>query len=185
MWRKSPEAKPSSPPKPVTPGGSPMGVAPAEASSASRAENHLPVGISVSTPTSASHLSSGLKLKGAFSGTSDLTIDTSFEGNIELSGSIVKVGADGHVVSNIIAGEIEVRGTVLGNLCATEKIHLESGSSVRGNLSCQRIQIDDGASFCGHIDMDEAKASSASVTAHEPQQARMFAHAVGSGKAAE
>lgn len=185
MWRKSPEAKPSSPPGSVAPGGSPNGFAPTGPSSASPAENHAPVGISISTPKSVSHLSSGLKLKGALSGTSDLTIDTSFEGNIELSGSIVKVGADGHVVSNIIAGEIEVRGTVLGNLSATERIHLESGSSVHGNLWCRRIQIDDGARFRGSINMDEAKASSSTATAHEAQQPRLFAHAAGSGKAAE
>ena len=185
MWRKSPEAKPSSSPRPVTSGEPTSGATPSRPSAALNAENHVPVGISISTPKSASYLSSGLKLKGAFSGTSDLTIDTSFEGNIELNGSLVKVGADGHVASNIVAGAIEVRGTVLGNLSATERIHLESGSSVRGNLCCRRIQIDDGASFRGSIDMDDAKASSSTATGREAQRARMFAHAAGSGKAAE
>lgn len=166
MWRKTPEAKPSSSraafDSPDKPSGGTVTVRESDSKG-----NSLSSGIQTSQ-TSSSHLPAGLRLNGTLSGSSDLTIDTQFEGAIELPNSTVRIGTNGHVESSIVAREITVQGFVAGNLRAKDWIVLEQGSSVRGDLSSRRIRIDDGASFRGSVEMGEPKKESgvvASVTA--------------------
>lgn len=85
---------------------------------------------------------------------SSLTIDKEFEGDAGLGASTVTIGATGRVEADIFAQTIDVLGSVTGNLTATDAIRLREGSTVRGNLRSRRIQIEDGASFQGRVDMD-------------------------------
>lgn len=151
MWRKTPEATPSSSDAVLGSPDKPRG-------GRSNATESNSIASSVQTAqTSTSYLPAGLKLKGALSGRSDLTIDTKFEGTIELPDSSVRIGPNGDVQSGITAREIAVQGSIAGNLKAEDSIALEQGSSVRGDLIARRIRIDDGASFRGSVEMDEAK----------------------------
>ena len=161
MWRKAPEAKPSSSSAAFDSPDKPSGGTATVRESDSKG-NSPSRGIQTSQ-TSSSHLPAGLRLNGTLSGNSDLTIDTQFEGAIEVPDSTVRIGTNGRVESAIVAREITVQGTVAGNLQAKGSIVLEQGSSVRGNLSCRRIRIDDGASFRGSVEMGEPKKESAAV----------------------
>jgi cytoskeletal protein CcmA (bactofilin family) len=64
---------------------------------------------------------------------------------------IAKTGCwDGKVVADIVI----VEGTVNGDIVASEKIELLSGSKIMGNLSCPVVAIEAGAIHDGHIDMN-------------------------------
>jgi hypothetical protein len=80
-------------------------------------------------------------------------------GNVRLENSLVVVGSNGRVQADIQAREILVHGTLTGNLFATDRIQLGRESRVGGNLSSKHIQIEDGALFKGHVDMDIRKSA--------------------------
>jgi hypothetical protein len=80
-------------------------------------------------------------------------------GNVRLDNSLVVVGPNGRVQADIQAREILVHGSLNGNLFATERIQLGRESRVGGNLSSRHIQIEDGALFKGHVDMDIRKSA--------------------------
>src|ERR1700722_3136762 len=152
MWNKSSEAKPTSSPNKEVSVAAPKS-APMAPSSFVPAAAPTPASPAVDT----SRVGPGLRFKGELSGTSDLYIDGEMNGNVRLEDSLVVVGPHGRVQADIQAREIMVHGTLNGNLFATERIQLGRESRVGGNLSSKHIQIEDGALFKGHVDMDIRK----------------------------
>src|SRR3984957_20892967 len=154
MWNKSSEAKPTSSPNKEVSVAAPKS-APMARSSFVPAAAPTPASPAVDT----SRVGPGLRFKGELSGTSDLYIDGEMNGNVRLEDSLVVVGPNGRVQANIQAREILVQGSLTGNLFASARIQLGRESRVGGNLSSMHIQIEDGALFKGHVDMDIRKAA--------------------------
>jgi cytoskeletal protein CcmA (bactofilin family) len=160
MWNKSSEAKPTSSPNKsnnnevsVEAPKSTFVNAPAFVSAA------LPTAVSAPSAVETSRVGPGLRFRGELSGTSDLYIDGEMNGNVRLENSLVVVGPNGRVQADIQAREILVQGSLTGNLFASDRIQLGRESRVGGNLSSKHIQIEDGALFKGHVDMDIRKAA--------------------------
>jgi cytoskeletal protein CcmA (bactofilin family) len=159
MWRKAPEGKPSSQSynQPVS------GPIVSEESS-SKPVNRSPLQVpsagsapasdlaAASAGRSASRITSGLKINGEFSGTSDLYIDGEVHGKIRLGNARVTVGPNGRVQADIDAREIVIDGTVQGNLKAGESAHFGRSSHVVGTVTTPRIGIDDGARLRGKVE---------------------------------
>ncbi|HEY1500618.1 MAG TPA: polymer-forming cytoskeletal protein [Acidobacteriaceae bacterium] len=94
-----------------------------------------------------------LVIKGEVSGSESLYIDGKVEGSINLSGNRVTVGRNGQVAANITAREIVVLGKVRGNVTASDRVDIRSEGSLTGDVTAQRISIEDGAFFKGGIDI--------------------------------
>ena len=94
-----------------------------------------------------------LVIKGEVSGSESLYIDGKVEGSISLPGNRVTVGRNGQVSANISAREIVVLGKVRGNVTASDRVDIRSEGSLTGDVSAQRISIEDGAFFKGGIDI--------------------------------
>lgn len=162
MWNKPTGAKPSSQdfngpvPPPNKPQETPRSVS-----------SPPPISFVPSTPQSVaetvtahvSKISSGLKIQGEITGTSDLYIDGEAQGKIRLSGSRVTVGPNGRVQSDIEAREIVVEGSVQGNLKAGERVRLGGSSRVQGMMMAPRIGIDDGARYRGKVEVTRVEMS--------------------------
>ena len=103
-----------------------------------------------------SRISSGLKINGEISGNTDLYIDAETQGKIRFVDAKVTVGPNGRVNADIEAREIDVQGTLSGNLKASERIHLGASSRVQGSLQTPRLGIDDGAKLRGKVNMTRA-----------------------------
>ena len=186
MWRKSAEVKPSSqqPSAPSYTSWSSQG-APAPASlqspATSQSGSYAPTqpaqsaygvpSTSVTVPSrdsatsGASRIGAGLKIRGEFSGKSDLYIDGEVQGKIRLAEARVTVGPAGRVQADIEAREIVVDGSVQGNLKGAESVRLGSSSQVQGSVHAPRLAIDDGARLRGTVEMtraSEVRSSSAS-----------------------
>jgi cytoskeletal protein CcmA (bactofilin family) len=118
-----------------------------------------------------------LVIKGEVTGSESLYIDGKVEGSINLSGNRVTVGRNGQVAANISAREIVVLGKVRGNVTASDRVDIRSEGSLTGDVTAQRISIEDGAFFKGGIDIrkpgsnekgGEAKAAANSSAKPEP-----------------
>jgi cytoskeletal protein CcmA (bactofilin family) len=94
-----------------------------------------------------------LVVKGEVTGSESLYIDGRVEGTISLPGNRVTVGRNGQVQADVTAREIVVLGTVTGNMTASDRVEVRSEGSLTGDVSCQRISIEDGAFFKGGIDV--------------------------------
>jgi cytoskeletal protein CcmA (bactofilin family) len=94
-----------------------------------------------------------LVVKGEVTGSESLYIDGKIEGAINLPGNRVTVGRNGQVAANITAREIVVLGKVRGNVNASDRVDIRSEGSLTGDVTAQRISIEDGAFFKGGIDI--------------------------------
>lgn len=106
---------------------------------------------------------SKITFKGELSGDEDLLIQGYVEGTITLKGNQLTIGRLGKVKANITAKSIIVDGHVEGDMVAEEHIAINAQSLVKGNISAERVTLEDGAKFRGSIDMDlDEKPSSSS-----------------------
>jgi cytoskeletal protein CcmA (bactofilin family) len=52
------------------------------------------------------------------------------------------------------AASLSVGGQVTGNVTATDRIDIQAGGRLIGDVKAARLTIADGASFKGNVDMD-------------------------------
>jgi cytoskeletal protein CcmA (bactofilin family) len=114
------------------------------------------------------HIGKSVLIRGELSGSEDLYLDGEVEGSIDLQDHSLTIGPHGRVRANVIARDVVVHGKVDGNVQGTEKVELKRSAVLVGDISTQRIIIEDGAYFKGAIDIKkEAKAAPAKT---EPQK---------------
>jgi cytoskeletal protein CcmA (bactofilin family) len=105
-----------------------------------------------------------LCFKGELSADEDLILMGRVEGTITHTASVT-VGIGGVVIGDIHARLITVKGTVDGDLEATESIVITPTANVLGDLAAPRVGIVEGAKFVGAVKMTTAPAA---VTAAVP-----------------
>jgi cytoskeletal protein CcmA (bactofilin family) len=106
---------------------------------------HLPVTANVKETVS---------IKGELTVEEDLTIEGCVEGSVELKNHNLWIGLHGKVGAEIHAKSVIVAGEVVGDIYADEMVEIKLSGSVRGNISCPRISIVDGAKFQGRINTE-------------------------------
>ncbi len=133
------------------------------------------------------HIGKSVVVKGELSGSEDLYLDGEVEGNIELHEHALTIGPNGKVRANIHARDVVVHGKVDGNIHANERVELKKSAVLSGDISTQRIIIEDGAFFKGAIDIQKetpkvvGKTATASVGSAAASYAAVPATPVGSG----
>jgi cytoskeletal protein CcmA (bactofilin family) len=113
------------------------------------------------------HIGKSVVIKGELSGSEDLFVDGEVEGSIELRDQSLIIGPNSKLRAKIFAKEVVVHGKVDGNVAATNKVELKKSAVFNGEISTQRIVVEDGAFFKGSIDIhkgEPAKAQGASVS---------------------
>jgi cytoskeletal protein CcmA (bactofilin family) len=146
MWKSRPEEKPLSP-TPVQPAFTPP------------VATHSAVAIKESPKSSdpfradVAHIGKSVLIKGELSGSEDLYLDGEVEGSIDLREHSLVIGPNGRIRASIAARELVLHGKVEGDVHATERVELKKSSTLMGDVSTQRIVIEDGAFFKGAIDI--------------------------------
>ena len=97
-------------------------------------------------------LGKGCKFKGTIEVEGTLRIDSEFEGVVNCPETLV-VGKTGVVKAEINAKNAVIGGKVVGNINATNKIELQSGSHIEGDINTHRLVIDEGVFFEGSCKM--------------------------------
>jgi cytoskeletal protein CcmA (bactofilin family) len=118
-------------------------------------------------------ITQGIKIKGEITGSEDLFIDGPVEGKLNLGNSSVTVGPNGTVKADITAREVVVRGRIEGKIAGKERVQLWSTGHVSGEISTQRLAIEDGAVLRGKVETGRAaeKTEDRSVSAGKPNGA--------------
>jgi cytoskeletal protein CcmA (bactofilin family) len=123
------------------------------------------------------HIGKSVVVKGELSGSEDLYLDGEVEGSIELRGHSLIVGPHGRVRANIHARDVVVHGKVDGSIRGTDRVELKKSAILVGDVTTQRIIIEDGAFFKGAIDVQKEGAR----TEPRREPALAAAPAVGAG----
>jgi cytoskeletal protein CcmA (bactofilin family) len=93
-------------------------------------------------------------VKGEISGNEDLLVDGKVEGPISAGEHRLIVGHNGQVTDGLAAREIIIYGKVDGHHnVVSESIEIKKGSSMIGDLTTQRIVMEDGANFKGRSEI--------------------------------
>ena len=100
-------------------------------------------------------------VKGEVHGYENVTIDGQVEGTITLKQHVVTIGTHGRVQADVVAKSVVIRGEVVGNIEATERVAISAEGSVDGDIKAGRVVIADGARFRGGIDMNQGQADHA------------------------
>jgi cytoskeletal protein CcmA (bactofilin family) len=119
------------------------------------------------------HIGKSVVIKGELSGSEDLHIDGEVEGSIDLKEHVLTIGPHARVRANVSAREIVVHGKVEGNLNGTERVELKRSAVHVGDISTQRITVEDGAYLKGAIDIHKDAAKPAQ-TARPTEPAKSY-----------
>ncbi len=101
------------------------------------------------------HIGKSVVIRGELSGSEDLFIDGQVEGTIELKGNRLTIGPNGQVKANVNARGVVVQGKLDGNINASDRVDLKQSAVVLGDVTTQRISIEDGAYFKGGVDIQK------------------------------
>lgn len=94
-------------------------------------------------------------IKGEVSGSEDLFVDGEVEGSIDLRNHSLTVGPNGKVKASVTAKSIVVQGKVDGSMTASDRLDLRKSAVVTGDVTTQRIAIEEGAFLKGKVDIQK------------------------------
>ena len=77
-------------------------------------------------------------------------LDGDIDGNLETDGNII-IGDSARIKGDVRAKAVIVGGIVAGNVIAQESVKLLSNSAVLGDVISRKVQIEDKATFHGHL----------------------------------
>lgn len=98
-----------------------------------------------------------LIIKGEISADEDLVIDGQIEGTITHHKKNLTIGKEGRVKADIHASSVLIEGQLIGDIHSEGVVSLSRSAIVKGDISCERIVMEDGASFTGRIEMAQAR----------------------------
>ena len=99
-----------------------------------------------------------MKIKGEVTSRETLQLNGELEGQVELDNRLT-IGPKGKASDNIKAKEVDIAGSVQGNIDASERIVLRKGANLVGDVRTAGIVIEDGAYFKGGVDIAKPSAS--------------------------
>jgi cytoskeletal protein CcmA (bactofilin family) len=102
-------------------------------------------------------IGSTIVIDGEVRSSEDISIQGTVKGRIETKADLF-VEASGTIEAEVNTHSIEIHGTVVGNVRASDKYELMREGRVTGDIAAPRVVIADGAKFKGHIDMVETNA---------------------------
>ena len=143
MWKKKDE-------------GEPTGMSQQPFSNASHETGRRPGTQASTSDTLASdvaRIGKSVVIKGEVSGSEDLYIDGQVEGSVQLKGHTLTIGPHGQIRARVQARGVVIHGKVDGNVEGTDRVDLRKSAVLVGNISTQRIAIEDGAFFKGAVDL--------------------------------
>lgn len=103
--------------------------------------------------TTGTIIGQGITIEGEISADDEVIVRGTVRGKI--TGREAVVVEPGAVVeADVSAASAVVGGRLTGNLTVVDKIDLQTGARLVGDVKAARITIADGASFKGNVDMD-------------------------------
>lgn len=98
-------------------------------------------------------LAEDIVFEGTIHFTDPLLIKGSVSGNVT-SRSELYIAESAQVKADIHGSRVSIKGTVEGDVQASERIELFSGATIRGNIRTPDLIVQSGSRFSGGCDMD-------------------------------
>jgi len=102
-------------------------------------------------------IGSSVTINGELKSQEDVSVRGTVKGRMETTADLY-VEKEGTVESEVVTRNIDVHGTVIGNVVASDRFEIHPGGSVTGDVRAPRVVLADGGKYKGHIDMDVASA---------------------------
>ena len=83
----------------------------------------------------------------------DMTIDGRVEGSIEVRDHHLTIGPNATIEADVVAKQVTVFGKITGSVTAQDKVEIRQGATMEADVLCQALAIQEGAYFCGKVDM--------------------------------
>ena len=96
-------------------------------------------------------------IEGTVTFTGTAMLNGKFKGQIQSTDTLI-IGEGGVVNANISGGSVLIRGEVVGNVVATERVELLGHAQVFGDVEAPVVIIEEGVLFEGHCRMTKTRA---------------------------
>lgn len=108
-------------------------------------------------------LGKGTEFKGVLNFEGTIRVDGKVEGEI-ISKDTLIAGDEAYLQGEITIGTLISSGRVVGNINASQKVHILTPGSVQGNIKTPKLIIEEGVTFDGKCEMaGEKKAAEQKV----------------------
>jgi cytoskeletal protein CcmA (bactofilin family) len=104
-------------------------------------------------PASQAVLAKSITVTGDIWCNEPLMIEGEVHGSIDVTGHLLTIAPSGNVRASVKAEEIEVIGSLQGNVEGTEKIYIRNGARFTGTIHARSIVIEDGGFVRGKVDL--------------------------------
>jgi cytoskeletal protein CcmA (bactofilin family) len=104
-------------------------------------------------PSSQAVLGKDVTVTGEIRSHEPLTIEGEVEGTIDVAGHLLTIAVNGNVRASVKAKEIDVLGSLQGNVEGAEKIYIRRGAKFVGDIRAHGIVIEDGGFVKGKVDL--------------------------------
>lgn len=91
----------------------------------------------------------GTEITGDLSTKGDIRIDGKIIGDVKSKAKVV-IGSTGEVIGNIISESAEISGLVKGDINTTEILFLKATANLLGDISSNKLVVENGANLRGH-----------------------------------
>jgi len=118
-----------------------------------------------------STISADVKITGTVETSGSIRIDGTVEGDLKAQGDVV-IGKTAQMKGNVSVKSVSIGGNIDGNVNATDRVELKSTSRIKGDIQAQRLAMEDGVEFTGHVQVSPKGATSAPLpkTASKPPE---------------
>jgi len=118
-------------------------------------------------------ISKSIVIKGELSCSEDLYINGQLEGTIDPKGNRLSIGPNASVKANVSARAVIVQSKLEGTIHASDRVDLKQSAIVVGDITTQRISIEEGAHLKGSVNLqkDALKKGGPGVIALPPSEA--------------
>lgn len=114
-------------------------------------------------------IGSTITINGEFKSGEDVSVLGKIEGRITTTADVF-VEDGGTIEAEVTTRNIDVRGSVVGNVVASDRFEIHPGGSVEGDVIAPRVVLADGGKYKGRIDMDAKGGHAAHQVAEQPRR---------------
>ena len=118
----------------------------------------------------ATTLGADIEFKGALTFKNRLTINGKFEGTLFSKKGNLMIGKDALIKCDIHVGDVQIEGTVDGNIFANGSVSLRKTAQIHGDIKAIRLSVEDGVVFQGYVDIGPHVQEEADAEPHESEE---------------
>jgi len=115
-------------------------------------------GVSAEHAEITAFLGKGTEFKGVLSFEGTIRVDGRVEGEV-LSKDTLIAGDEAHLQGEISVGTIISSGKIVGNVSASQKVHILAPGVIEGNIKTPKLIIEEGVTFDGKCEMAGQKSA--------------------------